>query len=92
MVRAVLLILLVAGCDDECPRGSMLDSAEGLVVTVEEHPTGWGQASCASCHAFEALHRIGCTEEVDLAEVRAEVRDEGRASCTSCHGDNGVMR
>jgi hypothetical protein len=66
----------------------MLDGPGALRVTAEEHPDGWGRADCAGCHAFEALHRTGCTEGIDLAAVRAEV-DAGR-SCAICHGENGV--
>ena len=87
----VILLLLLGGCDpDPCARGSMLDSPSGLLLTPEEHPTGWGMAECAACHALPALHRSGCTPEVDLAAVRAQVEEDGFVGCGDCHGDNGV--
>lgn len=94
MVARILLLLpvlaLVACTDDPCPRGSMVDSAEGLIVTQEEHPTGWGDIECSACHVHARLHRIGCTPDVDLLHVRAEVDDQGDNSCDACHGDNGT--
>lgn len=95
MVRGLLLLALVAlaaGCaEDPCPRGSMLESDGALLVTEAEHPTGWGQENCADCHAFDGLHRVACTPDVDLDAVAAQVEAEGVASCAACHGDNGVQ-
>jgi len=89
----VLLVLgSMAGCEtDPCPRGSMLDSQGGLLVTLEEHPTGWGLEDCEECHAIFQLHRLGCTEDVDLVGVREIVEEDGLDSCGVCHGDNGVV-
>ncbi len=92
-LRFPLLAVLVAlaACDDEpCPRGSMLDSADGLVVTLEEHPTGWGLGDCFECHHKATIHRLGCAPEVDFVALRAVVDVGGLESCSSCHGDNGV--
>jgi hypothetical protein len=69
----------------------MLDSQGGLLVTEEEHPTGWGLEHCDECHAIFQLHRLGCTEEVDLEEVHEVVEEEDLASCGICHGENGVV-
>lgn len=85
----MLLLVLLSACD-ECQRGDMLASEEGLVVTEAEHPDGWGRSDCAGCHAFEALHRTSCAEGVDLESIRARVDEEGDAACAACHGDNGV--
>jgi hypothetical protein len=90
VVRLLPFFLLLSSCDDPCPRGSMLDSDEGLVVTEAEHPTGWGETECAACHVHERLHRIGCTEGVDLLQVRAVVDEQGDTSCMGCHGSNGT--
>lgn len=89
MTRPVLvLVLLCVGCEeDPCPRGSMLDSDGGLIVTEAEHPTGWGVETCSECHAEDVLHRRGCTA-VDLQDVRDDV-DDG-VPCSYCHGNNGV--
>jgi hypothetical protein len=87
-----LTVLLTACGDDPCPRGSMLDSVEGLELTQEEHPTGWGLDCCSECHATAVLHRIGCTPDMDLDAIRGLVADDGLDSCADCHGDNGVER
>lgn len=87
---ALLLAALTAGCGTECDRGDMLASPEGLLVTADEHPDGWGRTECDECHALEVVHRSSCTEGVDLAAVRARVDDEGLESCAGCHGDNGA--
>lgn len=86
----ILLLALLACGDADCPDGDLLASPGGLALTEEEHPTGWGNADCTSCHAIAAIHRISCSEGVDLAEVRAAVDAEGVASCASCHGENGL--
>lgn len=96
MVIRVLLCLLVAlplllSACDPCPETAMTDGAEGLVITPEEHPDGWGQDECWSCHAWDALHRRGCSPGVDLVLVREQVEEEGLDSCSDCHGDNGVQ-
>ncbi len=91
MVRGLALLLLLVSCDDDpCPRGSMLDSEQGLIVTKAEHPTGWANANCARCHSEAVLHQSACSDEADISEVRDIVQREGYRSCTSCHGDNGV--
>ncbi len=82
------------GCAEEatCPdtADAMIFSEAGLVVTESEHEIGWGHEECATCHPFAALHRQGCSPDVDLAKIREEVREEGEAACRECHGDNGV--
>lgn len=89
--RLLLLSLLLAGCGpDPCPNGSMLDGAEGLVVTEAEHAAGWSQAACFDCHAAVTLHRTGCTPDVDLEAIQDQVDEVGEAGCATCHGDNGV--
>lgn len=86
----LLPLLLLTGCgEDPCPYGSLLDSEAGLALTEEEHPTGWGQGDCWSCHVQATLHRSGCSPDVDLAAIRAEVERHPR-SCADCHGSNGV--
>lgn len=91
VIRTAALTALIACADDPCPRGSMTESVGGLVVTEAEHPTGWGQAECASCHAFDALHLQSCTPEADLVAVQELVDAEGVDACAACHGDNGLI-
>jgi hypothetical protein len=86
----ISLLVWLACADERCPLGSMTASVGGLVVTEEEHPTGWNQGSCFSCHALAELHRTGCTEGIDLGAVRTLVEEDGEASCQACHGTNGV--
>ena len=80
---------LELGCDD---LSGMVDGAGGLTVTEEEHTTGWGQSRCQTCHSVEKIHVMNCSglEDIDLAEIRAQVDDHGTDSCAACHGDNGV--
>jgi len=94
LVLPLLVGLPLAACGTGSPAcddtAGMPSSPGGLRVTAREHGEAWGQPTCAGCHAFEALHRTGCTPGVDLSAVRAQVRDDGAASCAGCHGDNGV--
>lgn len=90
LLCALALVVGVACADDPCPRGSMVDSDQGLIVSEQEHPTGWGAEDCSECHAFATLHQLDCTPNVDWPDVDAMVADHGVASCSACHGDNGV--
>ena len=94
ILRAVFLLgaaIFAAGCPVPCPNGSMLDSPGGLQVLEDEHPAAWGDSVCAGCHSFDALHRQGCTPDVDFVVLREIVDDEGESSCASCHGELGVL-
>lgn len=100
MMRLVWLLamtLAAIGCGNDGPVrgddfGNLLNSPEGLVLVVEEHPTGWRRPDCFSCHPSRNMHTINRTglEDLDLAEIRAIVRNQGEASCSQCHGSNGV--
>lgn len=74
--------------------GNLLASPGGLVVLEEEHPSGWGRPDCFGCHNVNNMHQVNRTglpdDEVDLAGIRAIVRNQGLGSCAQCHGDNGV--
>lgn len=95
MTRLSLLLLpaLLLACEgeDPCADGPMTEGDEGLFVTAAEHGEAWGEDDCFACHVEAVMHRTGCTPDVDLAAIRAEVRDEGVASCAQCHGDNGSI-
>jgi hypothetical protein len=95
------LLLLLAGCASDGPGedqdfGNLLASPEALVLTEEEHPTGWGrpQEECFACHPVQNIHMVNRTglpdDVVDLDNVRAIVANMGSDSCPLCHGDNGV--
>jgi hypothetical protein len=91
MVRNLLPLLFLVGCGpDVCPDGSMLDGEDGLEVTASEHGVAYGEAQCDACHAFETLHRTGCTPDVDLDAIQGQVEAEGIECCALCHGANGV--
>ncbi len=99
IARVLPLACLLAGacgpyeldCEDLF---DVLDTDGGLTLTEREHPVGWGQERCFTCHSVERIHVLNCTglDEVDLAQIRAEVRLGGIEACASCHGDNGVTR
>ena len=88
----------LAGCDEDwlaCEgEEGMLESDGGLDVTEDEHPSGWQQADCSTCHSSTATHTRNCTglDEVDLQAIRSDVEEYGDESCGDCHGDNGVAR
>lgn len=94
LVVAVLCAALPA-CGGSGPCGdtalTMGASINGLEVTPEEHPEGWGRADCLSCHAVAVLHKRACSVGVDYAELRELVAAEGTAVCQDCHGTNGVQ-
>ena len=92
---AILLILSIAGCVSEDNQGqgfgNILDSPEGLVVTEEEHPDGWGRSDCFTCHPIADIHQVDRTDGLlPLEDIQALVEKDGLASCSVCHGDNGV--
>ena len=92
---AILLILLIIGCVGEENEGqnfgNIFDSPEGLIVTEEEHPDGWGRSDCFACHPEFAIHQVDRTGGVlPLKDIQELVQEEGEAACPMCHGDNGV--
>ncbi|MGB7292262.1 MAG: hypothetical protein WBD99_08835 [Thermodesulfobacteriota bacterium] len=92
---AILLILLIIGCVGEENEGqgfgNILDSPEGLIVTEEEHPDGWGRSDCFACHPIFDIHQVDRTNGLlPLEDIQALVEEEGLAACPICHGDNGV--
>jgi hypothetical protein len=92
ILRSLALVLSVValGCGAPCDEGGMIATPGGLVVVEDEHPEAWGDVECSSCHALEALHRVSCSEGIDLEAVRAEVDSDGLESCASCHGSMGA--
>ncbi len=85
--------------------GNLLNSPAGLIVVEQEHPTGYGRPDCLVCHELRNIHAVNrtglpdCTATpdeapsaacLDLAAIRAIVRDQKEASCAPCHGSNGV--
>lgn len=96
LVVATIALLALAGCDPawmSCEEvEGMLDSEAGLEVVEDEHPTGWGQDRCLTCHSAEAMHQRNCTglSEVDIGAIQDAVEQGGEDSCAACHGHNGV--
>ncbi len=99
MKRLVLLLLLISflsSCvseeDEGQDWGNILAGVEGLQLTEEDHPDGWGRQECFVCHPLEVIHQedrsgIGVLLLEDIREFTVQ---EGLASCPICHGDNGV--
>lgn len=98
MNRILLLIILltlvscVSENDEGQDFGNILMSTEGLILTEEDHPSGWQREDCYLCHPLEVIHqedRSG-TGLLLLEDIQEFVLQEGLASCPICHGDNGV--
>ena len=99
MKRLVLLLLLLtflSSCvseeDEGQDWGNILAGVEGLILTEEDHPDGWGRQECFVCHPLEVIQQedrsgIGVLLLEDIREFTVQ---EGLASCPICHGDNGV--
>lgn len=86
---------LLASCAaDPCEgNADVYASPEGLTLTREEHPVGWGNPDCYACHALATIHTADCSEEGPTPEELAGFVDpDDPASCTMCHGDNGGTR
>jgi hypothetical protein len=103
VIRSVLCglcsLFFLSACGSDAPLksedyGNLLASPEGLIVTLPEHPTGWGRADCFLCHEIRNMHTVNRTgiPDLDLAEIRSIVMSQGEASCAQCHGSNGVAQ
>ncbi|MGE3500138.1 MAG: hypothetical protein AB7N53_19930 [Candidatus Binatia bacterium] len=99
VAAGAFLVLMGSACgSDAHPQsedyGNLLASPGGLVVLMEEHPTGWMRPDCFGCHSNKNIHQVNRTglpdEEVDLPGIRAIIRTGGEASCPMCHGSNGT--
>lgn len=93
---AFLAFYVLACGESATPRGedygNLLASPAGLELVADEHPSGWGRSDCFFCHPARNLHQVNRSgvPNLDLAAIRALVRNHGEASCASCHGTNGV--
>ena len=99
-MRKVLLLIclgLLVSCVGEDNEGqdfgNIFNSDEGLILTEEDHPSGFGREDCFVCHPLEVIHQVdrSGTGTVPLDEIQEFVLMEGLASCPICHGDNGVQ-
>lgn len=93
----VLALLGMVGCggsgnDDGQDFGNLIDSAQGVQLTREEHPDGWGRRDCFLCHPLEDIHQVDRTGTgvLPLEDIRAFVQRDRLESCPLCHGSNGV--
>jgi len=91
----VALMFALLGCvggDDEGQSfGNLFEGTDGLVLTQEEHPDGWGRSDCFGCHPITEIHRVDRTGGLlPLEDIQRFVKQEGLDSCPICHGDNGV--
>lgn len=88
------MILLACGTDNTLggeDHGNLATSDEGITLTQDEHPIGWGEADCFFCHNMENIHQTDRTGTgLNLEGIRELTQDEGLASCATCHGTNGL--
>ncbi len=95
-VLLILLLLPMAACvggDDSGQNlGNIFESSEGLILTEEEHPSGWMREDCLACHPLNKIHQVDRTGTglLLLEDIQEFVLEEGPESCVICHGDNGV--
>ena len=86
------IVSCVSSEDEGQDWGNIFAGVEGLILTEEEHPDGWGREDCFACHPLEVIHqedRSGLGVLL-LEDIREFTEQEGLASCPICHGDNGV--
>lgn len=71
--------------------GNILESPEGLILTEEEHPGGWGRADCNTCHNLDNIHLENRTDiSIDIEAIHDQALEEGNSGCPDCHGANGI--
>jgi len=97
LLLLLLISIIISSCvsednDGGQDWGNILAGVEGLQLTEEDHPDGWGRQECFVCHPLEVIHQedrsgIGV---LLLQDIRDFTVQEGLASCPICHGDNGV--
>lgn len=97
MERLIIVLLLIGfvGCvgeeDEGQDFGNILDGSVGVILTIDEHPDGWGRSDCFACHPLQEIHQVDRTGTgLPLEDIRDFVNKEGLVSCPVCHGDNGV--
>jgi hypothetical protein len=93
------LLLWLLGCggteeDEGQDFGNLFDGPSGIILTRDEHESGWGRSDCLVCHPVEEIHRLNRTGSgtLPLEDIREFVARAGLGSCSVCHGDNGVSK
>ena len=82
MIRLLVILLLLAGCQAE--RARVTQQGINLILDTSHGggDSAWGLGECEGCHALAVIHE-------DADGIAPLVRRHGYATCTGCHGDNG---
>lgn len=101
MTKYILILLFlvlpgISGCFSSDDEGqdfdNLFEGTDFLVLSEEEHPSGWGRPDCFVCHPISEIHRVDRSGlGLPLEDIRNFVNDVGIDSCAICHGDNGVF-
>lgn len=88
----MLIILLLSSCGKEKRQFEVYQIAQpaDILLSVENHPHGYGESQCFECHVVDNIHRDNQTGSSTLDLARELTRTQGISSCQTCHGGNGL--
>ena len=90
-VFLIVLLLFVSGCGRETRFEDYgVKSEADLVLTPQNHPHGYGQNECFSCHVNENIHQVNKLNSPLFDYAKPLVDQSGLRSCSGCHGTNGI--
>ena len=89
LLPIILLLLLSCDQDPQYEEYEIPNQVE-LSLTQINHPHGWQQEECFSCHVKASIHNDDTLNTGIIEEARRSVDTYGISGCYQCHGYNGV--
>lgn len=90
-VEIALLVSLLGACgQSDSTENYGITQASQLTLSAQNHPHGFGQTECFSCHVETNIHQIDRVGSNQTALARQMVQQSGISICYACHGRNGV--
>ena len=87
----LIFITLLFSCDqDPQYEDYLIPNQTELSLTEVNHPHGWQQTECFSCHVTASIHVDDTLNTGIIDEARRSVETYGISGCYQCHGYNGV--
>jgi len=92
LIGTLLVFYVLHACGQEAQYEDYEMDSSYLILTRNNHPHGYGQKECFTCHVYYNIHKGNCFDCATMEFARKiKVKSEDVNICVGCHGDNGVV-